>query len=189
MRGRVVVRNLSFHLNQTSSLWPSVGVRCRPLFSPPPNTIHKALMNITAFISCLIALIFKILNYLSHILILSTEEALKIPFSGWKLTIISTDGQYSYILILRKKFCLLSISFWREGNGITFSGILIICLCPTVWAELNQSIHTHTQPGEVEIKNQGWESKHRKNCECCPGHHLSVQIRKFISGILQCRLY
>ena len=56
-----VVRNLSFHLNQTSSLWPSVGVRCRPLLSPPPNTIYKALMNIIAFISCLIALIFKIL--------------------------------------------------------------------------------------------------------------------------------
>ena len=55
------VRNLSFHLNQTSSLWPSVGVRCRPLLLPPPDTIHKALMNITAFISCLIALIFKIL--------------------------------------------------------------------------------------------------------------------------------
>ena len=90
------VRNLSFHLNQTSSLWPSVGVRCRPLFSPPPNTIYKALMNITAFISCLIALIFKILNYLSHILILSLEEALRILYCGWKLTIISNDGQFIY---------------------------------------------------------------------------------------------
>ena len=141
------MRNLSFHLNQTSSLWPSVGVRCRPLLSPPPDTIHKALMNITAFISCLIALILKIL----------IPHTNSINRGGPKnpLLWLKADNHIEWWTVLiypnsKKKFCLLSISFWREGNGITFSGILIICLCPTVWAELNQSIHT--QSGEVEIK-------------------------------------
>ena len=60
------VRNLSFHLNQTSSLWPSVGVRCRPLLSPPPNTIHKALMNISAFISGLIAALIRHTNSINR---------------------------------------------------------------------------------------------------------------------------
>ena len=160
------MRNLSFHLNQTSSLWPSVGVRCRPLLSPPPDTIHKALLNISAFISCLIALILKIL----------IPHTNSINRGGPKnpLLWLKADNHIEWWTVLiysnsKKKFCLLSISFWREGNGITFSGILIICLCPTVWAELNQSIHT--QSGEVEMKIK---AKNLNVARMSPSHYITL---------------
>ena len=29
---------------------------------------------------------------------------------------------------------------------------------------------------ESGLRNQRWISKHRKNCECCPGHYLSTSV-------------